>query len=99
MSAQHKCNCITDQKKLVELQDTNDVRLPQQALRRYITSDELLRDIVIAYEVNLQLNEAIERARKHFTEWETYEDYTRYNSCAQDMMIEKCLGKVIEMLS
>lgn len=64
MSA-HKCNCITDQKKLVELQDANDVRLPQQALRRYITSDELLRDIVIAYEVNLQLNEAIERARKH----------------------------------
>ena len=36
---------------------------------------------------------------EHFTEWETYEDYTRYNSCAQDMMIEKCLDKVIKMLS
>ena len=36
---------------------------------------------------------------EHFTEWETYEDYARYNSCAQDLMIEKCLNKAIELLS
>lgn len=45
--------------------EQQDVRIPQVALRRYITSDELLRDIVAAYEVNLQLNEAIEKAKKH----------------------------------
>jgi len=36
---------------------------------------------------------------EHFTEWETYEEYTRYNSCAQDLMIEKCLDKVLDLLS
>ena len=36
---------------------------------------------------------------EHFTEWETYEDYARYNSCAQDIMIEKCLDTAIEWLS
>ena len=45
---QHKCNCITDQKKLVALQDTNDVRLPQQTLKFYIESHDLLLGILCA---------------------------------------------------
>jgi hypothetical protein len=33
-----------------------------------------------------------------FTMWDNYEEYARYNSGAQDMMIKKCLDKVIELL-
>ena len=45
-----------------------DVRIPQVALKRYITSDDLLRDIVVAYEYNQQLKEKIEQAKKHLNE-------------------------------
>jgi hypothetical protein len=31
--------------------------------------------------------------------WDNYEEYTRYYAKAQDMMVEKCLDKVIELLS
>lgn len=36
---------------------------------------------------------------EHFSDWEDFDDFTRYVSPAQDLMIEKCLNKAIELLS
>jgi uncharacterized protein (DUF1778 family) len=45
---QHKCNCITDQKMLVALQDTTDVRISQRALKLYLESHDQLLAILAA---------------------------------------------------
>lgn len=36
---------------------------------------------------------------EHFTNWDNYEEYMKYYAGAQDMIIKKCLDKVIELLS
>ena len=36
---------------------------------------------------------------EHFSDWVDFDDFTRYVSPAQDLMIGKCLNKVIELLS
>jgi hypothetical protein len=36
---------------------------------------------------------------EHFINWDNYEEYVRYYVGAQDVMIKKCLDKVIELLS
>lgn len=34
-----------------------------------------------------------------FTEWETYEEYSRYVAPAREMMKEKCLNKALDYLN
>lgn len=34
----------------------------------------------------------------HFEEWETYDEFSRYVAPAREMLIDKCLNKVLEYL-
>ena len=38
------------------------------------------------------------KTEEDFEEWDTYDNFVRYIKPAQDILIEKCLDKVLELL-